>query len=117
MATYTNIQGQNILIVSSDPANPIQGQIWYNTTSNALKAYADVGAWATGGSLSTARRLLAGAGTQTSGLAAGGEGSTATEEYDGTSWTAGGALPAARERNAGAGTQTAALTMGGESGG
>ena len=40
MATYTNIQGQNILIVSSDPANPTIGQIWYNTTSNTLKAFA-----------------------------------------------------------------------------
>jgi hypothetical protein len=46
MATYTNIQGQNILIVSSDPANPTVGQMWYNTTSNTLKAYADIGAWA-----------------------------------------------------------------------
>jgi hypothetical protein len=72
MATYTNIQGQNILIVSSDPANPTVGQMWYNTTSNALKAYADVGAWATGGNLPVAQRGVAGAGTQTAALSAGG---------------------------------------------
>ena len=39
MTAYTGIQGQNILIVSSDPANPVEGQIWYNTTSNTLKDY------------------------------------------------------------------------------
>jgi hypothetical protein len=41
-------------------------------------------------SLNTARRLLAGAGTQTAGLAFGGyttAATGATEEYDGTSWT------------------------------
>ena len=72
MATYTNIQGQNILIVSSDPANPTVGQMWYNTTSNTLKASAEVGAWATGGNLPAYRRLAAGSGTQTSALLAGG---------------------------------------------
>ena len=50
MAQYTGIQGSNILIVSSDPANPVEGQIWYNTTSNTLKGYAFAPAsWATGG--------------------------------------------------------------------
>jgi hypothetical protein len=116
MATYTNIQGQNILIVSSDPANPTIGQIWYNTTSNTLKGYADVGAWVTGGNLATARNALAGAGTQTAGLAFGGDTgtpSTATEEYDGTSWTAGGNLGTARLLLGGCGTQTTAAAFGG----
>ena len=84
MATYTNIQGQNILIVSSDPANPTVGQMWYNTTSNTLKGSAEIGAWATGGNLGTGRAYLAGAGTQTAGLAIGGSPSpTATEEFTG----------------------------------
>ena len=39
MVAYTGIQGQNILIVSSDPANPTEGQIWYNSTTNLLKGY------------------------------------------------------------------------------
>jgi hypothetical protein len=47
--------------------------------------------WTTSpGSLNTARRALAGAGTQTAGLAFGGSfpaPTAATEEYDGTSWT------------------------------
>jgi hypothetical protein len=40
MADYINIYGQDILAVASDPANPTQGQIWYNTTSNTLKGQA-----------------------------------------------------------------------------
>ena len=89
MAQYTGIQGQNILIVSSDPANPIEGQIWYNSTSNLLKGYqfAAVNAWASGGNLATARRYLGGCGTQPAGLAFGGNtgsGATgATEEFTG----------------------------------
>ena len=53
MAQYTGIQGQNILIVSSDPANPVEGQIWYNTTSQTLKGYQFVQAWAAGGNMGT----------------------------------------------------------------
>jgi hypothetical protein len=121
MVAYTGIQGQNILIVSSDPSNPTEGQIWYNSTTNLLKGYAFVAAaWATGGNLNTARRALMGAGTQTAGLAFGGTPGApnnptgASENYNGTSWTnAPGTLsPAVREGN-GVGTQTAALSMGG----
>ena len=60
-----------------------------------------------------ARLALAGAGTQTAGLAFGGDGGTATEEYNGSSWTAGGALNTGRSNLGGMGTQTAALGMGG----
>jgi hypothetical protein len=67
--------------------------------------------------LNTARLNLAGAGTQTAGLAFGGEllqlFTGATEEYDGNSWTTSpGSLNTARGL-AGAGTQTAALAFGG----
>jgi hypothetical protein len=120
MAAYTGIQGQNILIVSSDPANPTEGQIWYNSTTNLLKGYANVvtNAWASGGDLGTARRCLAGAGTQTAGLAIGGYRGTTflanTESYNGTSWSA-----CFKFRNskkiflAGAGTQTSSVAFGG----
>ena len=72
--------------------------------------------WSTGGTLSTGREGLAGAGTQSSALAFGGNGpSSATEEYNGSSWsTAGvGVLATARYYLAGAGTQTAGLAFGG----
>jgi hypothetical protein len=50
MAEYINIKGQNIEVVASDPANPTQGQIWYNSTSNTLKGLGfAAAAWATGG--------------------------------------------------------------------
>jgi hypothetical protein len=74
MAEYINIRGQSIEVVASDPANPTIGQIWYNSTSNTLKGggVTTAGAWATGNNLNTARQELAGAGTQTAGLAFGG---------------------------------------------
>ena len=57
MATYKEIHGINIEAVSSDPSNPVEGQVWYNTTSNVLKGERPtlLGSWATGGSLNTAR--------------------------------------------------------------
>ncbi len=39
MATYKGIQGYKVEVVSSDPANPQAGQIWYNSTSGTLKIY------------------------------------------------------------------------------
>jgi len=122
MATYTNIQGQNILIVSSDPANPTIGQIWYNTTSNTLKGYvADIGAWATGGNMPAAKQDGGSAGTQTAALGFGGydagssppANSVRTLEYDGSTWTVGGNLPLGRAAISGVGTQTSALAAGG----
>ena len=120
MVAYTGIQGQNILIVSSDPANPTEGQIWYNSTSNLLKGYANVvtNAWASGGNLNTARYFGGGAGTQTATLAYGGEttpgaNTTASESYNGTSWTSTPSMSTARNGIGGIGTQTAALGAGG----
>ena len=37
MATYKEIRGNNIPIRSSDPSNPIIGEMWYNTTTGVLK--------------------------------------------------------------------------------
>jgi hypothetical protein len=120
MAEYINIKGQNIEVVASDPANPTIGQIWYNSTSNTLKGggVTTAGAWATGNNMNTARRLLAGAGTQTAGLAFGGlddtANTTATEEYNGSTWTTiTPGLNTVRRALAGAGIQTAALAFGG----
>jgi hypothetical protein len=119
MAQYTGIQGQNILIVSSDPANPTEGQIWYNTTTNLLKGYANVvtNSWASGGNMNTGRIYIGSAGTQTAGLGFGGYApptTGATEEYNGTSWANNPTgLGTARYELAGAGTQTAGLAAGG----
>ena len=60
MATYKEIHGTNIEVVSSDPSNPVEGQVWYNTTSNDLKGQAltVAGAWATTGSLNQANKII-----------------------------------------------------------
>ena len=110
MTTYKEINGTNIEVVSSDPSNFVEGQVWYNTSSNTTKGFiVSAGSWATGGDLNTARKQMAGAGIQTAALGFGGNPTTgATESYDGTSWTEVNDLNLARERLAGAGTQTAA---------
>jgi hypothetical protein len=118
MTTYKGIQGFTIQNLSADPSNPIEGQVWYNSTSNVWKVEeaTTVGAWATGGNLNTAREYLAGAGTQTAALAFGGfipPYTGATEEYNGATWTNPGSLNTARYGLAGAGTQTAGLAFGG----
>jgi hypothetical protein len=74
MATYKGIQGFTIQNLSADPSNPIEGQVWYNSTSNVWKVEeaTTAGAWATGGNLATARGKNAGAGPQTAALCASG---------------------------------------------
>jgi hypothetical protein len=121
MATYKGIQGFTIQNLSADPSNPIEGQVWYNSTSNVWKVEEATTAdsWATGGNLNLARNALAAAGTQTSALGFGGSPSpgvntAATEEYNGATWTSNPTgLNTARRGLAGCGTQTAALGFGG----
>ena len=118
MTLYKGIQGFSVQNLSADPTDPNEGQLWYNSTSNVWKltSATTAGAWATGGNLSTARYLLAGAGTQNAGLAIGGNPNlTTTEEYNGTAWTNSSAtLSTGRARGGSAGTTAAALYSAGE---
>jgi len=125
MVAYTGIQGQNILIVSSDPSNPVEGQIWYNSTSNLLKGYqfATVNAWASGGTLGVPLGLGGQVGTQTAAVVVGGGPyvdsaiSGKTQLYNGTSWTTSPASTnTIRQYIALFGLQTAAIAFGGENG-
>ena len=126
MADYININGNNIPIRASDPTNPITGEIWYNTTTNALKGQGlGTSSWASIPSLSQFRRAVGGGGNKTSAIVWGGDqrppgtlhNPTATEEYDGTSWTGGGPLNSGRSvAITGAGTQTTAIAAGGTTG-
>ena len=72
--------------------------------------------WTEQNDLNTARRYVAGFGTQTAAVAAGGN-STAkvdnSEEYNGTSWTEGDNLTTARQGAGAAGILTAGLVFGG----
>src|SRR6056300_1092374 len=77
-ASVTNITAVPALVatttVASDPPSPDAGQVWYNTTDKALRAYVlSAGSWATGGNLNTAKARLGASGTQTAALAFGGE--------------------------------------------
>src|SRR6056300_159746 len=107
--------GDFVQKVSSDPTPASTGDVWYNTTSNTLKSLIISEAWSSGASLITARRQSGDAGTQTAGLAFGGNpGYLAnTEEYNGSGWTAGGNMGVARRSLAGSGTQTSGLGFGG----
>ena len=75
--------------VTASPST--EGQLFYNTTSGTLKGISlGTAAWSSGGSMNTARRYVAGMGTQTAGLFAGGytaSPSAAAETYDGSSFT------------------------------
>ena len=116
MATFKEIRGQLIRKYTTNPTDPLEGQMWYNNTTGTLKGVTVTSAWSSGAPLSTARFATAGAGIQTAALVAGGY-STAvvgiTEEYDGSGWSAGGDLNQARYYIGGAGTQTAAIAMSG----
>ena len=117
MATYKDIHGTNIEVVSSDPSNPVEGQVWYNSSSGALKgaSVTTAGAWSSGGNLNTGRSHFQGGGGSSSdaALACGGLPATAkTEAYNGSSWTEVADLNTARYGTS-SGTYTSVLTTGG----
>jgi len=37
MATYITIKGIEIQTIAGDPANPVEGQVWYNSTTGTIK--------------------------------------------------------------------------------
>ena len=123
MADYKGIKGFTIPNVSSDPDNPIAGQIWYNSTSATLKGEVEAGVgegtWAAGGSLSTARNPSgAMSGIQTAALNISGPyaGSVDNvEQYNGTSWTEIADVNAPRENamSSSSGPATATLFVAG----
>ena len=39
MATYKGISGFQIKSLATDPTNPVEGQMWFNSTSGTLKVY------------------------------------------------------------------------------
>ena len=117
MAGYNTIRGLRVKYLSADPANPEDGQVWYNSSTGNLRVdgIGLAGSWAAGGNVNTARYASAGAGTQTAGLIAGGSAVTAnSEEYNGSAWSEGNNLNTARMYVSGSGTQTAALASNGD---
>ena len=123
MAEYKGIHGTKVQDYTTDPDNPITGQVWYNETANTIRVQSFIAAaWASGGNLNTARSLMGSAGIQTAALAFGGDSGSpppatrdlaVTESYNGTNWTEVADLNASRRRIAGNGTTTSALATGG----
>ena len=121
MADYKDIVGTKVTVVSSNPINPTDGQVWYNTTDNVLRYRnpASTAAWASGGNLNSGRGAHGQFGTQTTSLAFGGLRSDAyqstNESYNGTAWTEVGDLNTGRAAGGSAGTPgTAGLFINGE---
>ena len=86
MSTFKEIRGQLIKSLSSDPSPVVNGDMWYNSTSQVLKGRLSTAAWSSGGNLSAASNALAGTGTLTAGVVAGGRDNpsdfdTTTENY------------------------------------
>ena len=122
MATFKQIRGQTIKKYTTNPTNPLQGQMWYNNTAGTLKVYRNLGgAWASGDTMTTSRNTASSAGTQTANVVMGGQLSNppyaptnVVELYDGTSWTNNpNNSPYSAGYNCGTGTQTAGLGFGG----
>jgi hypothetical protein len=97
----------------------IEGQLYFNSTTNTFKeTLIDLAGatWSSGGSMNNARRSLFGAGLQTAAIVAGGYTTTnvaVTEQYDGSAWTEVNDLNSARFGGRGIGIYTAALVVGG----
>ena len=94
MATYKEIKGTQIEVLSSDPSNPVEGQVWYNSTDNVLKGSVRTaaGAWATATAMSTTRWGGAASSVSPSSSAIMATGASTvsdvnTESWNGSSWT------------------------------
>ena len=99
MATYKEIKGVTVQTLDSDPVE-------------------NVGSWAAGADLNTARSENTGVGILTAALSIGGNtspGATAVvEQYNGTAWTETGDLNTARRNTGGGGTYTSSIVAGGD---
>jgi hypothetical protein len=121
MGTYKEIRGTHIVSVTSDPPSPVNGQMWYNSTTQVMKGFTSnpAGTWASGGTLNSGRSDFAStiASPPTSALVAGGGSPGAqTESYNGTAFSEVNDLNTGRFSLRGSGdSNTAAIAFGGYS--
>jgi hypothetical protein len=94
MATYKGIKGFSIQNLSADPSNLIEGEMWYNSTSNVWKVEETYSSWNLGkwwNSLNTARVSISRLQEHKQQVYFGGTTpllkQELTEEYDGSTWT------------------------------
>ena len=120
MATYKEIKGTQIEVLESDPSNPVEGQVWYNSTSNVLKGSTRTaaGAWATTTAMSTTRWGGAASSVSPSSSAIMATGASTvsdvnTESWNGSSWTELNNVNEGRYGVWGTGTTTSMIFFGG----
>ena len=124
MANYKDIVGTSVRNNAGALTSAKDGELFYDSTNlDFIYRHQNVtsdGAWRTGGTMNTARRRLAGAGSQTAALAISGTADpplyAQVESYNGSSWTEIADVNSAREELAAAGTSTAAVAFGGKTG-
>jgi|TARA_R110002020_G_C16165443_1_gene763695 hypothetical protein len=115
MAEYKEIKGFRVQTRTEDPTEGIVGDFYYNSSTGQFKTIGTgVGAWSSGGNLTTARRYLAGLGAYTNALVFGGPSTGKTELYNGTSWTEKSDLNTNSLGCGRAGTPTSGLKFGGD---
>ena len=124
MAKYNELFGQLVQYISSDPSNLEEGNVWYNSTSNTLKARAyQNGSWSSGDNVNTARSFMGGASYAATNAALGFGGDTGparvgdTEEYNGSSWSEQSNMSTSRSATGSCGIQTSAIGWCGYEGG
>ena len=127
MSTYQGIRGLKVRDYTTNPDNPLEGQLWYNKTDQVGKyqipVVTSVGAWRTANSINTARDDGYMVGAQTSALLFGGKTNPppsrigVVESYDGVSFTEVNDLNTARGGTFGGGiSNTSAIAAGGQTG-
>ena len=117
MSTYKEIRGLKVRDYTTNPDNPIEGQLWYNKTDQVGKYQIpnQVSSWRTGGNLNTGRAEGASGGLSNAAIFGGGysgSNETDTELYNGTAWTEVNDLGTAKFAQSGLGTYTSFLSAG-----
>jgi hypothetical protein len=102
MSTYKELAGLKIKTVTSDPSNPLLGEMWYNSTAGSIKVRTFApGSWTAGNPAPGSYMTFAGCGTKAAYIKTmGNDGTPApnplgddSQEYDGTNWTSVNASP------------------------
>ena len=95
MSTYKEIRGLKVRDYTTNPDNPIEGQLWYNKTDQVGRYEIPnlLASWRTGNNLNQDRYGMMSSGTVTASIAFGGRisppnaFSALNESYNGTNWT------------------------------